>query len=600
MRGRSEAWARNSHLARRAIQRSPSAPGGDGSVLLPVSVARVMITIRNDAHEGRPLATTISSEAVQSVRARRGLLWVCQRHDLSPGASPHPFDLPGAEAALRYRSGPSPEDNALARLYWEAVWLEGARSPLMAALRTASQPDAATVGRNVVLLSSEADAVAEVAPEEFLPVSVLPGVIDDTVPPDARYGSMRARQRERVAYALVERLERLPRRTMFVVGAQIESDLKPLYDYLEDLRVVDLKLIILWPPSAGEPSLPENPGIRAELWEGSAADLAAALDQAGVPRAGDVPRWSVRIGNQVVDLDAPSTRRVVAQFALLTEKDLIEPDRIGMDDLLALLDGHLDNWKAISAGIAVDRAYVTDRSVSLGDDVLATLDELGRENGNRLTATLELPAESGSGATTLLRQTALRAAAAGYPTLVLRPQQIDVDLEDLRAFAAALIDKATAAGVKPSPMLVVFDNEHSTATQRQPVAQLLAAHGRKAVILQCVPARSQAGGGRRLPVLAASVLSGEVEECERTFREARSRWALPIDVPSLDRWRVYEHATKWRSPNLSEPTESLFWVALRFFLVQCIGSRHPLCVLLGLHLYLGRLAFRRTGRGGPG
>src|SRR5947207_2049543 len=70
---------------------------------------------------------------------RRALLWVCQPYDLLPGEQPHASDLPVTEAALRYRKSPNATDDAIAKLYWEAAWLEGARSPLLASLRKQQQ-----------------------------------------------------------------------------------------------------------------------------------------------------------------------------------------------------------------------------------------------------------------------------------------------------------------------------------------------------------------------------------------------------------------------------------------------------------------------------
>jgi hypothetical protein len=124
------------------------------------------------------MATPLPGNLVRLIRDRQALLWVCQRYDLPPGEQPHDYDLSEAEASLRYRASVDETDRGLASVYWEGVWLEGARSPVLAAIRdeTAKQPAAGR--RSIVVLASEADAQARVASHEFLPVCSLPGLLD--------------------------------------------------------------------------------------------------------------------------------------------------------------------------------------------------------------------------------------------------------------------------------------------------------------------------------------------------------------------------------------------------------------------------------------
>src|SRR5690348_9431955 len=98
----------------------------------------------------------MSSDLQQLFRNRRALLWICQQYDLEPHETPHDYDLPEPQAASRYRSTINDNDTGLASRYWTALWLEGARSPVLTALRTASET------RLPVVLSSEADATAKV------------------------------------------------------------------------------------------------------------------------------------------------------------------------------------------------------------------------------------------------------------------------------------------------------------------------------------------------------------------------------------------------------------------------------------------------------
>src|SRR6266699_3993474 len=184
---------------------------------------------------------------------RNALLWVCQRYELLPGEIPHPLDLPEAQAILRYRTQMDDADKALASLFWEAVWLEGAQSQILEGLRQVTESQPAQSRRSLVVLASEADAHAQISSQQFLSVCVLPGLLDQNIPPDGRYGTLRARQRERVAWALSERIGTFSGRALVVVGASEEKDLEELYKTLEDIPFIDLHVLIVWPENQLHP-----------------------------------------------------------------------------------------------------------------------------------------------------------------------------------------------------------------------------------------------------------------------------------------------------------------------------------------------------------
>src|SRR5580700_3875933 len=111
----------------------------------------------------------IPNIVARRIQDRQALLWICQRHDIQAGDEPHDYGVPPEEAALRYRSTPTETDELLGNLYWEAVWLEGARSPVMTAMRTADSDPTNTNKRPLVALASEADTNAQVSSKVFLP-----------------------------------------------------------------------------------------------------------------------------------------------------------------------------------------------------------------------------------------------------------------------------------------------------------------------------------------------------------------------------------------------------------------------------------------------
>ncbi len=180
-------------------------------------------------HQGRVLMTdNLPSTLVRKIRDRQTLLWVCQRYDLIPDTAPHDYDLPPTEAALIYRSGVNAEDHAIAARYWEAVWLEGAQSPVLTMIRQTAEKQVTEHRRPVVVLAGRADAEAQVSTQEFLPISVLPGLLDPQAVPDAQYGGIRKRLREQVARELATRLSNYPGRLIIVLGARDDNDLQTL------------------------------------------------------------------------------------------------------------------------------------------------------------------------------------------------------------------------------------------------------------------------------------------------------------------------------------------------------------------------------------
>ncbi|MFL6119348.1 hypothetical protein [Actinophytocola sp.] len=517
---------------------------------------------------------SLPTSVTMRLRDRRALLWACQAHDLRPGEEPHDYSVAAAEATVRYRPQPDPLDLHVASYYWEAVWLEGAASPLLPALKAAAQTTEPEV-RQIVLLAADVDASAQLSSLEFLPVCVLPGVLDPDAPAASRYGAVRERVRERIAWELAERLRQYRERVLIVLGARENDDLERLSEVLEDCPLVDLEVLLVWPPDAPEPVLPVSPSIVVHIWRGTENDLLVAMADAGAPHVADSPRHTVRIGNRTLGLGIRDVDRILARFSLLTEQRIAPATTFTMENLLAFLDGNLEDWSAHSVGLPVGRDYRT-QDKPLHEDVLAVLRQVQARSETASTYIMRLPAEPGAGATTLLRAAAYAAAREGFPTLVLRPEQIAIDLEELSAFATTLSEGALALGLEQvPPLLIVIDVEHE---QRGIVARSitgpLARQGRSAVVLHAVAAQdAKADAERRtrraavLPVLSAQLAEEEIERCRRTLSQTVERWTLPVVVPSVYQWHRYDQATRW-APSDDGRTASLFWVALRFFLTE--------------------------------
>lgn len=510
------------------------------------------------------------------LQERRALLWVCQRYDLNSGENPHDYDLPETEAATRYRKQPTMADETLSKLYWEAIWLEGARSPLLSSLRKREQQDLPAT-RKMVILASEADANANLNSAEFIPVFSLPGLIYEQpgLTPGSQYDSSRKRSRERIAWDLSSRLMEFPHRLLVVIGAEGEDDLKRLFEVLSERPILDLTVLIILPEGSAEPQQPENISVRITIWRGTVDALTKLLLEMNAPESGELPEWTIRIGKRVVKLSERDVSRIREHFAILTEKQLIRPDRLTIDDLHAFFAGNLENWKAYAenVGLPVERDYRTELNETLFEVVLSALKNAASTDLANFFH-VRVPCETASGATTLLRHVAFRAAYEGFPTLIFRQDRMALDLEEVVGFATSLVENCLDQGINQSPvLLMVLDVEHEPLTNVGKIGQTLAASGRNVVILQAINSQYSSGqeisgrNGRLLSVLKADATTEEIARCHKVLTDIVTRWSLDLNIPDQPAWDSFIASTKFIETTVEDEDKgSKFWVALWFFL----------------------------------
>jgi hypothetical protein len=548
---------------------------------------------------------SLDPRLLRRLRDRQGLLWVCQPYDLLPEASPHDYRKSPEEVRPLYRPDVSGVDQGFAGLYWEAVWLEGADSPILRAVRAASGAEVSN--RRPVVLAGAEDAEAVFSEHQFLPVCILPGLLDPQAAPGARYGGVKDRVRRQIALTFAKRIERYPHRVLVVLGARGADDLLGhLYPALEDNRIVDLDLVVVQEPGAVPLAGPDTPAVRLHVWHRTAESLLAAMTGAGVPSVGQPLGWTVRVkagdGKTAgVVLSPDAIQRVLNQFVLITEDDLQPPRSFTLDDLTSFFSGTPDAWAGYAAGLPVPRNYSTAKGRSLPEELLNALRQVEEaepskspEGASRQrAATLTLPCAGGSGATTLLRAAAFQAAGEGYPTLLLRPAVTEVDTEVLIAFATSLSEQALKQGVATMPPLaIVLDAEVGELRTARQLAGTLAAQGRATVVLRAVQDEDRAQQDDLLP-LRSETTQDEARLCEETFRRLVRRWGLPVDqLPTLEEWLAYESRSRWITPTGGGAPASLFWVALRFFLTGGLGRAEAQSV----HDALGRWIAERDER----
>ncbi len=146
------------------------------------------------------------------------------------------------------------------------------------------------------------------------------------MPLDAQYATLRPRQRRRVAWSLKERMVDFPGRVLFILGASKESDLEEVYEVLEDVPLLDLKVLVVWPPeNSSSPPSPDNLAIQSHLFRGTVLDLFEALKTVGAPSSHQLPRWAIRIDSQTIKFSVSDIDRITKRFILLTEQNLMIP-----------------------------------------------------------------------------------------------------------------------------------------------------------------------------------------------------------------------------------------------------------------------------------
>lgn len=520
---------------------------------------------------------SLHSRISSLLKDRRAELWVCQRYDLLEGKDPHDYAVPASDASLLYRLDTNPTDEGLGGLYWGAVWLEGANSPVLRAIRSQSEQAV----RRPVILAGDADVQADVSTQTFLPIHVLPGRLDSGAPEATKYGQMGRRPRETVAWGLSQRVVDFPGTLLVVVGASKAEDLERLWDTLSETPVRDLTVLVQW--EGAQDALPpvDKLPVDVQVQLGTADGLLRTLVEAGAQPAHSLPERTIRLGSESLRLTAEDLRFIQRRFAVVLESAFAAPRALEPADLETFFDNAPDFWGMFASGVLpIPRAYRTDEGLTLADDVERSLARL--KTASQRTFVYRMPCDAASGGTTLMREAAFRCAQAGYPTMVARSEQVEIDLEDVLSFVTALGNAAAATGLHGlPPVLVILDREHTSlnpALARQ-AAQALSAQGRKAVILQAIgtederdeaadfePHRSDSWA--TLPRLTPSIDPAELSECTSRFGQLFNDWGLGGGVLGSEDWASYSRSTAHSGPNGQIEGEDLFWVAIRFFVCE--------------------------------
>lgn len=372
-------------------------------------------------------------------------------------------------------------------------------------------------------------------------------------------------------------LQRIPAgATVFAITSGENDDLGCLREALEvSPEIAELVMV-------GAGALPTDLKVRRAVhWTTDLAGFSAFLRSLAAPS--DVLRQAATValatesGIRPVDLSRaidPSSS-VLDRFELIPSNEVL----VEVTPSDALVEQQLmsptNSWKPYAAGVPFDRSGPYRATLR------SAIKEFARK-GPEATCTAWLEAEQASGATTLLRSIAYALARDGIPVLLARPGTVGFDFQQLSAFlrtTAPLLDEA--GGHRGElPWVVVFDAEHSARDGEflAGVANGLRKLGHLVLVLAIrpvLPTMPRGPVGTHGPSLTLGprllnvVGRGEAEALGQHLNKILPPHQRRASSDWIDFLQQSERLT-------GEGKQSLFWLALRFWLLRFPGSDQPL------------------------
>ena len=532
------------------------------------------------------MSVELPSELTARLLERKALLWICQRAEIAPGHDAHADATPFEEAVLRYRTDPDPADLRLANVFWEACWTESIVDRFYDAINEVADGGSLVnpppQKRLPYRLTTDPDTEGQIDRRRFLPIYEVNGT-NRVGDPEGRHGGSLAR---RLAYkmGLIRRLESFPGRALIVLGARETDDLSTVRIAL-DFLPTNTVVAILWPSESPIPHDLELPSrLSVHFLRGTRTELVDELIKIGAPKHTVAPRLGIRCGRSTIDLAEEDLLGIDQEFVLIRDTDFeaITSSTEHEAHLERLWRLELGDWMPFASGKVFRRHYqpILESKLDTQEYVISELRQLAESN-RVLNMTLTIPATSGSGITTALRHASFLAAKAGFPTLLCKPTSQRFSVEKLAAFLTRLQERGRDqhVGGEDTPALIVFDREHRGIEQVSELAATLASRGRRALVVEVVPPEREDSGdpptrrprGRHL---IAREFRGLVDQDELRALSAHFSslyGPLGLPIPSLSDWMAYQVRQTVHTPSGEQAPDSLFWIALRFF----VGKGNP-------------------------
>jgi len=290
--------------------------------------------------------------------------------------------------------------------------------------------------------------------------------------------------------AKIAELGKLRDAALLIAGYTDSLALRQILDDIEACNTA-LRLIVVtgWPDTTGnDPSqlISGRPTEFAAAIRFTALDVHTVIRECAARRRPVEAAPSIRVGKASVPL-APLLRReppIDSDFAIVTEADLRAPEPAEATEALSdLISGRRIPWRAFSGHLAWTRSRA---HLSQFDELLASA-----KRGEHDVIEVDLPAEAGSGLSTLLQHFAFRAGLEGCPALIYRGSG-PLNYDRLRSFLTDLAQGDTGFAGQRIISVVLFDASAVAMDSMSLLYDLparLARDGRRAIVVRGVRVR---------------------------------------------------------------------------------------------------------------
>lgn len=384
--------------------------------------------------------------------------------------------------------------------------------------------------------------------------------------------------RDPMGYAArLKMFQRLPLQgTLFVLSQDPSGDLESVLQAVRTVGEVEEIVVV-----SRKSPLVDLPAARLVHWQANAEVFMELLSPLAPPSdaLAELATIAIRTSKGIQTLNLSSavdpSYPITDRFELVPATAVLSQIGPSQEHVLALLRSPSESWAPYSAGIVFNRTAPYEKMVTRAAKAISSA-------GPDADCTLWIDAQQASGASTMLRDLLVRLSREGLPTLIARPEATKFDFQQLAAFlrsAASVADSADRP-LGDTPWVIAFDAEHTTRADDFicGLANGLRKLNRHALVLAIRP---------MLPNRDHTALSatGHQETARAPMRNLLSQDSaeefgrhLNRYLPSHQRRRDVE----WRefaaeSQRLTgDGRQSLFWLALRFWLMRLPGADQPL------------------------
>lgn len=534
----------------------------------------------------------LTSDIRQAFLNQRVILWLGQSY--------------GWQSGLTNERLQNEADKYLARVPWRAVYSD---SPVPILEETIKEVETKIPQENRVSFRSPI-AIARPGQDEnlvlsqFLPIYYLNGRLRSSNKEDG-FGQIPERLRAVYRSSLLLGIRKIAQESAIVL---IDFEPTQLSEVIKDVRDIaghTVPIIVLG--ASFQPDLFTDDEHLIFL-ESSPVEFLNEIEAHGllIPIEKELTA-SVIVGNVRVRIDdilqGPMGRlddifRVVTSEALKPvpniDKDLFDSFMM-LNETRDAVNAYQDRkeWSGFASGLYVTREYKATENKSLHEYILDKLDEIYKSGTDGIqNITMQLPVHYGTGTTTLLHHVAHTCAKKGHPTFVLKQDATDISLGQLSNVLTDLYQRARdtlnsrthgrSADEREIPCVLIFDTQHSEMDEVFEAAHRLAQSGRRCLVLRAyvqedaidesedviIDRKRIKGSYEYLPALTPGLTEKEITVIHEHFEKLRRNHNLPLAQRNLDDWRTFQKRSSFKvlTDVSIEEAESLFWVALHYFI----------------------------------